>query len=306
MIKKILLAVDESAQSKQLIRYAAKICGTENVRFTLFHIEHFAPEIFTRAAEENAAVKAELEMIKKEEETGEWSTRSLKKSLQDEGVSEDRIETVVRPIQQGIAKDILTYAEDGRFDAIAIARTGLTPRRDVFIGTVPEKIVEHALDIPVWIIDDDLISLDFLLAVDGSENSLRDVEHIIRVVGLNPEFKLTLFHVLPRLRHYYSLEVEKRCPGLQDVLRDFDNKRMEAFYTEAREQFGKAGIDSSRISKITNSMSYDISTAILDEARREYGTIVIGRRGERNAFFTGRIALRMVQKLSGRNLWIVP
>ena len=306
MIKKILLAVDECAQSRQLIRYAAGICKTENVRFTLFHIEHFVPEIFALAAEENAAVRAELESIKKEEETGEWNTRSLKKLLQEEGVSEDRIETVVQPIRQGIAKDILSYAEDGRFDAIAIARTGLTPRRDVFIGTVSEKIVEHALDIPVWIIDDESTSLDFLLPVDGSENSLRDVDHIIRMVGPNPEFKITLFHVIPRLRHYYTLEVEKRCPSLQDVLRDFDLKRMEAFYRDAYEQFGRAGIDSSRISKTTKSMSYDISTAILDEARREYGTIVIGRRGERNAFFTGRIALRMVQKLSGRNLWVVP
>jgi len=306
MIKKILLAVDESARSKQLIKYAARVCGTENVRFTLFHIEHFVPEIFAHAAEESAAVKAELEMIKKEEETGERCTRSLKELLQEEGVSEDKIATVVQPIQQGIAKDILTYAEEGRFDTIAIARTGLTPRRDFFIGTVPEKIVEYALDIPVWIIDGDSTTLDFLLAVDGSENSLRDVDHIIRMVGPNPEFKITLFHVVPRLRHYYTLEVEKRCPGLQEALRDFDRERMEGFYTEADERFEKAGIDSSRISKTSNSMSYDISTAILDEARREYGTIVVGRRGERNAFFTGRIPLRMVQKLSGRNLWIVP
>jgi nucleotide-binding universal stress UspA family protein len=306
MIKKILLAVDESAQSRQLIRYAAKICGTENVRFTLFHIEHFVPEIFARAAEENAAVKAELEMIRKEEETGEWNTRSLKNLLQEEGVSEDRIDIVIQPIQEGIAKDILTYAEDGRFDAIAIARTGLTPRRDFFIGTVPEKIVEYALGIPVWIIDDESIALDFLLAVDGSENSFRDVDHIIRMVGPNPKFKITLFHAVPRLRHYYTLEVEKKCLNLQEALHDFDRQRMEAFYREADKRFERAGIDSSRISKTTNSMSYDISTAILEEARREYGTIVVGRRGERNAFFTGRIALRMVQKLSGRNLWIVP
>lgn len=306
MTRKILLAVDESAHSRQLIRYAARICGRGDVQFTLFHIEHFVPEIFARAAEENAAVRAELEMIRTEEETGEQSTRSLQKLLQDEGVSEDRIETVVQPIQQGIAKDILTYAEDGRFDAIAIARTGLTPRRDFFIGTVPEKIVEYALDIPVWIIDGESTSLDFLLAVDGSENSFRDVEHIIRMVGPNPEFKITLFHAVPRLRHYYTPEVEKRCPNLQDALRTFDRKRMEAFYAKAYERFEGAGIDQSRISKTTNSMSYDISTAILDEARREYGTIVVGRRGERNAFFTGRIALRMVQKLSGRNLWVVP
>jgi hypothetical protein len=53
--------------------------------------------------------------------------------------------------------------------------------------------------------------------------------------------------------------------------------------------------------------SYDISTAILDEARTgRYGTVIVGRRGERGAFFAGTVPVRLVQKLSGPALWVVP
>jgi nucleotide-binding universal stress UspA family protein len=309
MRKKVLLAVDECVQSKNLLKYVAKVCAAAgDVRFTLFHVKPFVPEIFARAAKDSPAVKAELdETIKKQAELGACDTHSLKEVLQAEGVPEDRIETIVQPIKKGLAKDILTHAEEGRYDAIAMARRGLTPSRDFFIGTVAEKIVEHALDIPVWIIDGPSTAMDFLLAVDGSENSMRDVDHIVRMVGPNPDFTLMLFHVLPHLRHYYSLDVEKRCPNMQTVLHESDGKLMDAFYRQVYERLNNAGIDRNRISEKTNTMSYDISTAVLDEARRmEYGTIVVGRRGERKAFFTGRIAMRVVQKLSGRNLWILP
>ncbi len=309
MTKKVLLAVDESAPSKRAVKYAARVCAAAgDVRFTLFHVEPFVPEIFAAAAKENAAVKAELEeTIKNKAAVKEYVTHTLQKLLQEEGVPEDRIDTVVQRIKKGLAKDILTHAEDRNYDAIVLARTGLTPRRDFFIGTVAEKIVEHALDIPVWIVDDPSIAMNFLLAVDGSENSLRDVDHITRMVGPNPEFRLTLFHVLPHLRHYYSLDFEKRCPNMQAVLHEADAKRMEAFYRQAYERLENAGIDKARISQRTNTKSYDVSTAILDEARRvEYGTVVVGRRGERRAFFTGRIAIRLIQKLSGRNLCLLP
>lgn len=50
-----------------------------------------------------------------------------------------------------------------------------------------------------------------------------------------------------------------------------------------------------------------VSTAIFDEVRTGvYGTVVIGRRGERKAFFMGSVAMRLVQKVSGQALWAVP
>jgi nucleotide-binding universal stress UspA family protein len=224
-----------------------------------------------------------------------------------EGIPENRIETVTQSAQVGVAKDILNRAEQGLYDAVVLARRGLTPSRDFFIGSIASKVVEHALEIPVWVAAEETVSMKMMLAVDGSENSLRVVDYLINMVGANPDLRLTLFHVVPCLRHYYSVDFEKEHLHLQEILQRGDQPRMEGFYEKANTRFEAAGLKKSQIEIKTSTQSYDISTGILGEVKRgQYGTVVIGRRGEREAFFTGRIAMRLVQKVSDQVLWVVP
>lgn len=82
---------------------------------------------------------------------------------------------------------------------------------------------------------------------------------------------------------------------------------MEDFSKALQSRFKKAGLKAGQLKTKTEPLSYDISTAILKEARTGgYSTVVIGRRGERDAFFTGRIAMRLVQKVSDQTLWVIP
>ena len=149
--------------------------------------------------------------------------------------------------------------------------------------------------------------MKIMLAVDGSENSLRVVDHLIPIVGTNPDLKLVLFHVVPYLKHYYSVDFEREHPHLQEILHREDKRRMESFYENAYQRLKEAGLKKRQIEIKTSTRSYDISTAILGEAKSGgYGTLVVGRRGEREAFFTGRIAIRLVQKVSDQALWVIP
>ena len=308
MGKKILLAVDDAVHSKQAVKYAARISlAAKDITYTLFHMLPLIPRIFMDMAETDPEVKAEInKLVRKDTEAAGRVVEEFKDLMVREGIPENRIETVTEPIQLGLAKDILKQAEQGFYDAIVMARRGLTPSPDFFLGTTATKVVEHAFKIPVWIVDGEAISMKIVLAVDGSENSLRDVDHLIDMVGANPDLKLTLFHVLPHLRHYYTLDFEKENPDLQEILHREDKRRMQAFYEKAYQRFKTAGLKKSQIKVKTNTRSYHISTAILDEARTgEYSTVVVGRRGERGAFFTGRIAMRLVQKVSGQALWVV-
>lgn len=308
MGKKILLAVDDAVHSKQAVKYAARISlAAKDITYTLFHMLPLIPRIFMDMAETDPEVKAEInKLVRKDTEAAGRVVEEFKDLMVREGIPENRIETVAEPIQLGLAKDILKQAEQGFYDAIVMARRGLTPSPDFFLGTTATKVVEHAFKIPVWIVNGETISMKIMLAVDGSENSLRDVDHLIDMVGSNPDLKLTLFHVLPHLRHYYTLDFEKENPDLQEILHREDKRRMQAFYEKAYQRFKTAGLKKSQIKVKTNTRSYHISTAILDEARTgEYSTVVVGRRGERGAFFTGRIAMRLVQKVSGQALWVV-
>jgi nucleotide-binding universal stress UspA family protein len=307
--KRILLAVDDSSHSKKTVQYAARVSSAaKDVTYTLFNVEALIPRIFTTAAETDPQVRAQVtQLTRQNSRAAKYAVKACKDLMVHEGVPESRVEAVTEPMQVGMAKDILNQAEQGSYDAIVLARRALTPSRDFFIGTTAEKVVDHAIDIPVWIVAGGDVSMKIMIAVDGSENSLRDVEHIVHMVGAHPDLRLTLFHVLPHLRHYYSVDFEKENPQLQEILKHEDKRCMDVFYEEAYQRFKKAGMKKSQIDIKISTRSHDISTAILGEAKTgHYGTVVIGRRGERDAFFTGRIAMRLVQKVTDQTLWVVP
>lgn len=309
MGKKILLAVDDSVYSKQAVKYAARIASAvENITYTLFNVKPLVSQILIEGAEADPEAKAQVNtLVRRNTEAARRVVENLKDFMVGEGIRENRVQSVTESTHLGMAKDILNRAEEGLYDAILMARRGLTPSRDFFIGTIAAKVMEHALKIPVWIVNGETISMKFLLAVDGSENSQRAVDYLIDMVGANPDLKLTLFHVLPYLSHYYSVDFERENPHLQEVLQHEDKRRMEDFYEKLYPRLETAGLRRSQIEIKSSIRSYDISTAILGEAKTgHYGTVVIGRRGEREAFFTGRIAMRLVQKVSNQALCVVP
>ena len=308
MKKRILVAVGDCIYSKHAVKYAAKVSSAaKDVIYTLFNVQPLVPRIFSAAAERDSNIKAEVDtLIREDTRTAKCIVEELKDLMVREGIAEKRIEVASELVQVGMAKDILNRAERGRYDAIVLARRGLTPSRDFFIGTIAAKVIEHAVKIPVWVAAEETVSMKIMLAVDGSENSLRVVDYLTNMVGANPDLRLTLFHVVPCLRHYYSVDFEKEHPRLHEILQREDKLRMEEFYERAHERLKSAGLKKSQIQIKTSTQSYDISTGILGEVKKgQYGTVVIGRRGEREAFFTGRIATRLVQKVSDQALWVV-
>ncbi len=309
MQKKILVAVGNCDYSQHVVRYIAKLSSAAtDLTYTLFNVQPAVPELLVEAAKSDPKAKAEIaELVRVYREPAGKSVQNFKEIMMQEGIPERRIEAVIEPIQEGIAKDILNWADKHGHDAIVLARRGLTPSRDFFIGTIAAKVIEHAIKIPVWVAAGEEISMKIMLAIDGSENSLRVVDHAMQMVGARPDLRLTLFHVLPHLRHYYSIDFEIENPHLHEILQREDKLRMEDFYERAHERLKAAGLKKSQIEFKTSIQSYDISTGILGEVKTgQYGTVVIGRRGEREAFFTGRIAMRLVQKVSDQALWVVP
>jgi nucleotide-binding universal stress UspA family protein len=309
MGKKILVAVEDCVHSKQAVKYAAIMTSAaKDVRYTLFNVQPLVPRVFREVAEADPKLKAEINvLIHKNAEVARCAARELEEIMVSEGIPGDRVEVITQPMQVGMAKDILNRAEQGYYDAIVLARRALTPSRDFFIGTTAAKVVDHATEIPVWVVAGETISMKIMLAVDGSENSLRDVDHLIDVVGTNPDLRLTLFHVLPHLRHYYSVEFERENPYLEKVLERASERRMVDFFEKACQRLKKAGLKRRQIEMKTRIGGYDISTCILEEAKTgQYSTVAVGRRGERDAFFTGHIAMRLVQKVTDQTLWVIP
>jgi nucleotide-binding universal stress UspA family protein len=143
MSKKLLLAVGDCVYSEHAVRYAARISSAaKDVTYTLFNVQPSVPYIFIEGAEAYAQVKAEVDkLVRKNGEVAKCVVGELKDLMVREGIPAHRVEVVTGPMQAGIAKDILNRAEQGRYDAILLARMGLTPSRDFFIGTTAAKVV---------------------------------------------------------------------------------------------------------------------------------------------------------------------
>jgi nucleotide-binding universal stress UspA family protein len=309
MKQKVLVAVGDDPDSKHAVKYLTKLSfAATDLTYTLFSVQSAVPELLVEGAKSDPKAKAEIVQLVHENREAVWKTvNNFKEVMTQEGILESRIETVIEPIKVGAAKDILNWGEKHGHDAIIIARSGQTPSWDFSIGTIPAKVVSHGVDIPVWVVVGESTSTKILLAVDGSQNSLRAVDHLIHMVGANADISITLFHVIPYLRHYYSIDVERSRAYLQLVMHREDDRRMKGFYEKAYERFKSAGLKGSQINTTTCRRSGDISTAIYGEAKAgQYGTVIVGRRGERGAFFSGQIARRLVNTLEDQTLCIVP
>jgi nucleotide-binding universal stress UspA family protein len=309
MQKKVLVAVGDYVYSQHAVRYIAKLSSAAtDLTYTLFNVQPAVPELLVEAAKSDPKAKAEIaEIVHVYREAAGESVQNFKEIMIQEGIPERRIEAVIEPMQVGTAKDTLNWTDKHGYDAIIIARRGLAPSWDFSIGTIPTKVVNYGLEIPVWVVAGESTPMKTMLAVDGSENSLRAVDHLIYIAGRNTDISITLFHVIPYLRHYYSVDIEKSRGYLQLVMNREDKRRMEGFYEKAYERLKIAGLRTSQINTTTCRRSNDIFTAIYSEAKGgQHDTVVVGRRGERGAFFSGQIARRLVHTLEDQTLCIVP
>jgi nucleotide-binding universal stress UspA family protein len=164
----------------------------------------------------------------------------------------------------------------------------------------------HSTVIPVWVIDGDVTSTRFIVAVDGSVSSLGAVDHLCFMVGENPKIKVTLFHVLPRLRDYCMIYFDVKKVDIEQVIAQGDKRRIDHFYAHAQERFREAGIQEEQIAVKVTRRTVNVDKAIVDEAKEgNYGTVVIGRRGVSKAFFMGSVSRYVLDRTRNLALWLV-
>jgi nucleotide-binding universal stress UspA family protein len=316
MAMKILIAVCNCELADQTVKYAAEICsGETDVLYTLYHVQPLIPRQALKKIEAHPKAMAEAEaLVRESTKAAKSALKRFRETMVHEGVKERLIHLLSAPMQLGIAKDILDKAEDGSYDAIVLGRQGITPNNDPHVGSIAGKVVEHALRVPVWVVSGGAKSTRVLLAVDGSQNSLRALDYVLGILGGHPELKVTLFHVPVNLKYWeivmetgrsYDVVMEK--PYLQECFVEDDNRRMKVFYDQAYAKMDAAGLGKKQIETKVRIWGYDIATAILEEASGgNYGTVVVGRRGEREAFFSGQTVTRLLQNISEQALWVIP
>jgi nucleotide-binding universal stress UspA family protein len=308
MDKKILLVVDGSIHSTYATTYAVRISSVvQDLTYTLFHVQPTVSQFLLDEAETDHKVRAELrKVIRKNAEFAQDILEKHKARMVGMGVAEERIETASQKKVMGVCKDILDCAQQGLYDAILVGRRGLSRIQKTFMGSTTAKLVEHSRVIPVWVVDGDVTSMRVMLTVDGSEASLRAVDHLGFMLGGNQKIKVTLFHVMPALRHYCVINFDDKESNVGQIIARGARQCIDHFYAHALQKLKEAGLKDNQIELKVIKRAVNVGKAILDHARKgNYGTVVIGRRGANKAFFMGSASRYLLDKVSDRALWVV-
>ncbi|MGD2009517.1 MAG: universal stress protein [Desulfobacterales bacterium] len=310
MVKKILIAVDNSLQSKNAVRYVTRLSARlENLNVVLFNAQPMVSQFLVDEAKKKVDSQRELKAVMERNAiTSQKLLDNYRLMMGQEGVDESRIQTVTQPRKLDIAKDIIEFAQDGRFDALVIGRRGISGLQELFMGSVSSNITQNSNVIPVWIIDGDVAPAKLLVAVDGSEYSLRAIDHLAFALSDAVGISLTFLHVRPKLKDYCEVDFEAtQAQALEDLIRKGDKACIDNFYTVALKKLNEFDIGEDRIQTKTVTGLANIGAAILKEVQTgNYDTVVMGRSGVNKSFFTGSVASTVLNKISKGALWLVP
>ena len=308
MERKILLALDDSIHSMHAVKYAVGLpCLVKEATFTLFHVQPTISQFLLDEAKTDFKARAELDkLVRKNAEHARDMMEKYKSYMVRMGIAEKCIDVATQPRVLGLVKDILEHAEQGRYDAIVVGRRGLSRVQKAFMGSITAKLVEHSGVIPVWVVDGEVTSRRFVVAVDGSETSLRAVDYLSFIIGATPDIRMVLFHVVPKLGGYFEIKFGKKEAGLEQAFAETDKQHLKRFYEQAQKKFEEVGIREAQIEFKVATRVGNVGKAIVNEAKKgDYGTVVIGRRGVGKAFFIGSVSRYVIDNSSQRAFWLV-
>ncbi|MBN2062554.1 MAG: universal stress protein [Deltaproteobacteria bacterium] len=310
MEKRILVAVDGSGHAEQALEYAVGMGSIiKNLDYVVLNVHPKISEFLLEDARRDSKARKALKIVI--EKNHDNSLRILddsKKAMLRMGVAEDRIETVSETQSEGIAKTILDYAKQSMCDAIVLGKRGITPLEESFIGSITNSVLEHTKITPIWAVGGDSPPASkIMLAIDGSQSSLRAVDHVSYMVGGNEECEITCLHVIPKLRDYCSIDFDSETDTFDGVIAEGDKHCIDNFYIHARKILEEAGIKESQINIKEVKSLINIAKTIVEEAKKDnVRTLVVGTKGIGGTLFVGSVAKKVLLDAKDCAVWLVP
>lgn len=309
MEKRILIAVDGSIYSRKTIEYTVKMESViKDFNYILLNIQPKISEFLIEDARIDGKARSALKDVTSKNQENSIKILNESKSIMTKlGVDEKKIEIISQPVVRGTAKAILDYGKQSLCDTIVVGRRGISRLAEAFTGSVTNSVLEHTSVTPVWAIGGDITSLKIMIAIDGSESALRALDHVIYMVGDNPNIHITLLHVTPRLGDYCTIEFDDEGDILEDAITQGNKRCIDSFYVHAQNRFGEAGIKEGQIEIKQVASTINIGKTIVNEVKKgDYGTVVVGRRGANDSFFMGSVSRHVLTNASDCAVWLVP
>lgn len=310
MEKKLLIAVDGSLSTERAVDYVGLMEGDRiaQLKVTLFTVMPKVPDFLRHEAQADPHAFRRLRNL--EDHNHQQAQTVLLKARQrllNHGLGQDQVEVKAHPGMAGAAHDILFQGEQGLYDAVVLGRRGLSKTQELFVGSVTARVVEHAHRLPVWVVGGRVSSLRVLCAVDGSQGSLKAVDHMAFMLGDNPDCRVTVFHVGASLKSFCPVDFSPQTrDSIQEDLRRSDERCMGDFARQALKVLEDGGLEPDQVEYLVREGGLSVSGAVLEEARQGgYGTVVLGRSGHGKSKFLGHVSDKVMAAAQDLAVWIV-
>jgi len=160
---RILLAVDESENSRRVVQYVGSLLGrTSDVVVTLFHVLKPMPRgLLEHGGSENPAAEAQLSVqlrdeqktwIRKERESECGVLKEACETLEQAGFDLSQVE-VKYGHDDDIARSILEEARSGHYDTIVVGRQGISRIKRIFGGGTTDHVLRDAKGFAIWVVE---------------------------------------------------------------------------------------------------------------------------------------------------------
>ncbi|MEJ2639870.1 MAG: universal stress protein [Desulfosarcinaceae bacterium] len=310
MQKKILIALDDSTHSRFALKYALAAAEViDDLHYVLVWAHPAISAIMVEEAKTDVKVRREVERLsRKQREAADNLLQQGRDTLLQGGIAAERIDTRALAYGQGIAQDLLAYAQKQRLDAIVAGRRGISGLQSFFMGSVSNNLVQQSLEIPVWVIGGKVAPRNVLVAVDGRENALRALDHAAFMLGPPREARLTLLHMRPRLRDFCEIDIEAISTAAEtQIVKTGRLGCVDDFFPLVQAKLGEFGFAPDQVRFETRDTLTTVAGGIVKEVKKGgYDTIVLGRRGGPSQAFTGRVSHHVLNALADKAVWIVP
>jgi nucleotide-binding universal stress UspA family protein len=310
MERKILVAVDGSHHSYNILRYIGRLFGgLGEFRFHLLYIISSSS-----LPDTGKGWLDDLDLLAAMSSEGRKRYHAAKRymgeailQLARRDIDPEQVTTSVQLSKAGIADDILMEARRGLYDGLLIGRRGLSRLEKVFMGSVSSALLENCHDVPIWIIDGVVNSAKILMPVDGTVHSLRAADHLAFILHDNPHAEITLFYSSAILGGRGLTDLDDFKEQWGEEWCELHLSRTDSLFHAPEQILRESGFPAKRIHRLHTRKGIYPSRQILRQAVvDEFGTIVMGRRGKeaQKGIFKG-VSDQVIAMAEGMAIWVV-
>ena len=170
MKKEILVAVDGSVYSNQALSYLSTLFKDQaDIYFHLCTIVTEGASVMTSVVDpKNSLMPSSSAQNRKNISANRYLHKASEK-LNRAGIDSERIKTSIHTSGYNIARTIQQTATKELVDSILVGRQGLNAISEMLMGSVSATLFQKCRDTPLWIIDGEVKSNNFMVPVDGSQ-----------------------------------------------------------------------------------------------------------------------------------------